>query len=254
MRLRLASSLVLSTLLLAAPAAAGDPSDDPAAEKQRGDAAMDGLRFDEAIEAYTHAYALGHDPAILYNRGRVYQARSDWAKALDDLEAFDRDAGPALKAKVPKLGELLATVKAHVATISVQCDVAGAHVLVQAVDVGVTPLAATRVNAGEADIRVEAPDFTPFATHKKLEAGSLTTLDVHLVRPGATSPVPGPANKDAGRENKPLTSRWWFWTGLGVLAAGAVVTVVVVSQTEKSPDNGSGFSPGRVSGPLVVAW
>ncbi len=43
----------------------------------------------------------------------------------------------------------------------------------------------------------------------------------------------------------PITSKWWFWTGVvGVVAAGVVTTVVVV-RTEKSPDRGT-FEPGTV--------
>src|SRR3954468_19469802 len=70
-------------------------SDDATTEKARGDRAMDGLHFDEALEAYTHAYELGHDPAVLYNRSRLQQARGDYPKALEDLQMFDREASPA---------------------------------------------------------------------------------------------------------------------------------------------------------------
>ena len=51
-------------------------------------------------------------------------------------------------------------------------------------------------------------------------------------------------------ESQPgVTSRWWFWTGLGaIVVTGAVITISVVT----SRDAGRGdIDPGRVSAPLV---
>jgi hypothetical protein len=44
-----------------------------------------------------------------------------------------------------------------------------------------------------------------------------------------------------------IASKWWFWTGIGVLVAGGVATAIVLT-TEKPHSNGS-FNPGSVSGP-----
>jgi tetratricopeptide (TPR) repeat protein len=41
--------------------------------------------------------------------------------------------------------------------------------------------------------------------------------------------------------------KWWFWTAIGVVAAGGVATFVLVT-TERDPDSGS-FRPGSVPGP-----
>ncbi len=43
----------------------------------------------------------------------------------------------------------------------------------------------------------------------------------------------------------PITKKWWFWTGVGVVVAGVVATVIVLT-TERSPDSGS-VAPGQVS-------
>lgn len=44
-----------------------------------------------------------------------------------------------------------------------------------------------------------------------------------------------------------IASKWWFWTGIGVLIAGGVATALVLT-TEKPHSSGS-FAPGAVSGP-----
>jgi hypothetical protein len=51
------------------------------------------------------------------------------------------------------------------------------------------------------------------------------------------------------QKNAPITSKWWFWTGIGVVVVGgAVITYALV--TERKAGSGD-FSPGQLSGPLV---
>lgn len=45
-----------------------------------------------------------------------------------------------------------------------------------------------------------------------------------------------------------LYTRWWFWTGIGVVAAGAAVTIFALT-TERSPDSGT-IPPGQVASTL----
>ena len=49
------------------------------------------------------------------------------------------------------------------------------------------------------------------------------------------------------RSTPGIASKWWFWTGIGVVIAGGVATAIVLT-TEKPHSTGS-FSPGSVSGP-----
>lgn len=46
----------------------------------------------------------------------------------------------------------------------------------------------------------------------------------------------------------PLTRKWWFWTGVGVIVVGGVVTTAALL-TERSGSHGS-LPPGQVSAPL----
>ncbi len=50
-------------------------------------------------------------------------------------------------------------------------------------------------------------------------------------------------------KNAPLTSKWWFWTTIGVAVVGGVV-VTAALLTEKPADKGS-IPPGQLSAPLV---
>lgn len=63
-----------------------------------------------------------------------------------------------------------------------------------------------------------------------------------VIAPGALRELSIPLSKSV-----PITARWWFWTGIGVLVAGGVATAILLT-TERSPDRGT-LSPGQVSAP-----
>ncbi len=178
-------ALALALFVVASGAFAGDPSPDDAARahdlKTQGDAAMDALHYDEALKDYAASYALSHDPAILYNVGQVRRARGDYPEALDSLEAFAREAPPALKARVPRLDELIAEVRAKVATLAITTNVSGARVLVRERVVGTTPLAKPlRLAAGKASVEIDADGYLPYRRQLDLAGGGTTVIDAKL--------------------------------------------------------------------------
>lgn len=172
----------IALLLFVGRIAHADDAARAAELKKTGDKAMDALRYDDAIQAYTDAYALSRDPTVIYNRGRVHQARADYPLALDDIERFEKDASPELRARVPKLAPLLAELRAKVASVTIRCETAGARVLLRDKVVGETPIAAPiRTNAGPAVIEVTREGFKPYREETNLAGGTTTTVDVKLV-------------------------------------------------------------------------
>lgn len=184
---RLVAAALLAAMLgaYAPPSLAAPPSPPSAAAelKKKGDDAMDSLQYDEAIADYTKAYELSSDPALLYNRGRVYQARSQYPEALADIERFEREASPDLQKRVPQLASLLADLKSKVSTITVQCNVSGAHVLVRSQEIGTTPIdKPLQVNAGAATpIEVLAEGYEPYRKEVDLPGDTTTPIDATLV-------------------------------------------------------------------------
>ncbi|HEY1956986.1 MAG TPA: PEGA domain-containing protein [Polyangiaceae bacterium] len=155
--------------------------DDAAALKARADAAMDAHHYDEAIAGYTAAYERSPSPPLLYNRGRAYEAHGDYALAYDDVERFKETASPEVRAKVPKLDELLGSLKARFSTFQLSCNVAGAHVIVGGREIGVTPLAPVRLTAGRTTLEIIADGEAPYKKEIDLQGGTTTELDAALV-------------------------------------------------------------------------
>lgn len=194
-RLRLLT-FVCAWLLAPLPALAQDappspppataPPADPATARARerkaeGDRAMDALRFADAHAAYADVFAITRDAALLYNMGRALQALNRHPEALTNLEAFQAVASPALKARVPRLGELIAELRGRVATLQVSCNVPGARVLVRRTVMGKLPLEAPlRLSAGQAEIEIEADGHFPHRATIDLPGGGEAKIDAKL--------------------------------------------------------------------------
>src|SRR5206468_1336009 len=91
-------------------------------------------------------------------------------------------APPELKAKVPKLNELIAEMRARVSTLRIACNVSGARVLVRDRVMGTTPLPEPiQVVAGRGGVQIEAEGYLPYTKEIDLPGGGSITLSVDLV-------------------------------------------------------------------------
>jgi hypothetical protein len=245
--------------------------------KARADAAMDTGSYGIALRDYREAYALSSRPALLYNMGRACQKLGQYEEALGYLERFARTAPADVRARVPRLPQLIAEVKGHLAAIDVTSPVVGARVLVRGAWVGVTPMrAAVAVLPGRASVRIVADGYAPMERDVVLVAGqthrvnaalvpaapSPTTLTVRssmehadvcidtrclgpapivaplaagthtvVLRTAHGSPIETTTELSPGQHKElwvqteepgGLTTKWWFWTGVGAIVAGSV--------------------------------
>jgi len=186
-RHRIVSAVLALAVVLSGPRAAR--ADEPtgaasaATLKAEGDQLMLRRDYERALKAYEDAYALTPDPALLFNQGRAHQTLGNAPAALTLFERFAREASPELRARVPKLDELLADARSRVATVIVSCDVPGATIVVRNRIEGQTPLATPlRVRAGATTIEVRADGYEPFRRDLDLPGNNETTLRVTLVK------------------------------------------------------------------------
>ena len=190
----LVALLVAVAVPVAATAAEPEVKARAAALKAEGNRFMDELEFAKALDRYSDAYDLDPKPALLYNRGRALQALARFPEALDQLERFESEAPADLKARVPALRELIDSVKASVATLSVKANVDGARVLIDGKDVGATPLSRVRVNAGESEVELLADGYEPQKKTVALKGGAEQTVELSLVTSSGTGTLTVEAN------------------------------------------------------------
>lgn len=267
-------------------------------EKRDADAAMDAGRAAEALAVYERLILSRPDRIELhYNIGRARLAIGDFAGALQYFEYFSRLASADLQKKAHRLGEVIAELRAKVATLEVTEDggTIRATVSLDGKQIGHIPLYA-RVNPGSAELKVEHPGYEPHVQTVELAPGQtlvvkpvfvrvrppdpiVTRLGVVTAPVGATvlldgekrgvapldlevipgshrvvvtapkheshavnfSIAPGETRRidlQLREEAPPLTARWWFWTGIGVVAAG-ITTAVIAASVERSASEGS---------------
>jgi hypothetical protein len=199
-RVRLAASFLLVTFLLLAAAGRSahaqsrksDPrkNDPPKTDSQRSEAAhlksaadvlMDQDRYADAVVLYQRAYELSNDPALLYNQGRAFEALGDYPTALDKLEAFEREAPPATRARVPGLKELITDLRGRIATIVVRTNAPAARLLIRQKDEGIINIEKRlSTRAGAASVEVDAEGYETFRRDVELSAGATLVVDATL--------------------------------------------------------------------------
>lgn len=168
-----------------APAPVVEDKDEKArTAKARGDAAMDSGRPAEALMAYEESYALSPTAALLYNRARAYEKLQQFPQALELLTKFSVEADVALKSKVPKLNELLATYKNKTTRLFIQLDGTGVEVRLGERILGKSPLPQPMVvNAGPPEeLSIVSETYFPLSQQLALPGGG----DVHVQVPLAS--------------------------------------------------------------------
>jgi Tetratricopeptide repeat/PEGA domain len=252
--MRRRAPLALALALIFAPALAEAQAPDARARstelKRQGDQAMDAHRFADAAATYERALEAYPEPSLYYNLGRAYQELERYAEALTWMRRFEHEAPEPLKARVRKLSELIADLRARVAEVSVRVNVDGARVSVRDRPVGVTPLPGPlALEAGQAAVDVSADGYQPHRGAYDLAAGSSLVVDIQLTRVGAPMRPYAPPPPPPKAEGAP--TRWWLWAGVGVAVVAAGVVTYVALTTERSPDRGDFGGTGRYTTPLL---
>ena len=119
--------------------------------------------------------------------------------------------------------------KQTTAIVTVRSTVVGALVAVDGKPEGTVPTEMV-IAAGTHQVELTHSGYQPLRSSLVVVAGERKTLDLAL------------------EADAPITKKWWFWTGIGVLAIGATVTVIALT-TERNPDKGS-VAPGRINAGL----
>ena len=194
---------MLAVLLCGANIAAARPAEDAsiAEAKQHymsGMAHFNLQEYAQAIAEFEAAYRLKPDPVFLYNLGQTYRLSNNAERALYFYKAYLRSAPDA-----PNRAEVEGRIANLEKLMSDQKSIA-------------TP-----------------PDHTLEPSEKPAPAE----------QPAATAPATQPATVAATKsapapERTPVYKRWWLWTAVGVVVAGAAVGIAV-GLTESS----STFNP-----------
>jgi hypothetical protein len=241
--------------IVATPSAAQAQKNDSAIAASARALFQEGVHFADqnqwsnAADRFERALALRPSPVIAYNLASALEHLGSLIKASELLRTII--ASPDVDAALRKSAEeSLAEITPRIARVTIHAEgwQAGDQITIDEqelldaqldvpvpIDPGVHVITAMRGKEQLDRQTIELPE------QYSLEL-SLTLARAPEPREvAASAPLTAPsARTDADVQSQPsLTSRWWFWTGIGVIAAGAVVTALVVSSDGSNQDKGT---------------
>jgi hypothetical protein len=221
-------SLVLSlALVLFGPLAPSVSQADDAREAQvhfeRAIQLYQARAYEEALAEFQRAYQLAPRYQVLFNIAQVHYQLNEYAEALRAFEGYLRRGGHALSGERRAFVQReLAELRERVGTLTVVTDVPGASVLVDDLDVGVTPLEPLSVDIGRHVVRVELSGHPPITRKVHITSGAASQLSLVLAPPEAQA-WPGEAEsvaRDAVSAHPRRRAALWA-LGSSTLALGA---------------------------------
>jgi hypothetical protein len=153
----------------------------------------------------------------------------------EGYESFRKDID--LQAKQTTKVDVELKAKRQVAKLAVRSRPPGSDVFVDGVGFGRAPLEA-EVPAGTHRVKLTRSGYEDEQIDIHAKNGERRELDVTM------------------KDRSGIASRWWFWTGLGVVVAGATVATIHIvhssSGSETKPALTGDFSPGQI--PAAIRW
>ncbi len=159
-------------------------------------------------------------------RVRIRAGSASIEVTADEHEPFRREVDLSAGAELVVDARLVR--KKRDALVVVRTSPAAADVLFDGKPIGRAPLE-LRTGAGEHELVATASGYYEERVAMTLALGDKRDVDVEM------------------RKTPGITSKWWFWTAIGVVVAGGVATTIALT-TEKSPRSGT-FDPGKVAVP-----
>ena len=196
-----------------AQAPGGDAADDKEARDlfQIGKDAFDEGRFERALKYFQDAYDLSHRAALLSNIGTALDRLRRDQEAVDVYKKYLEQVPQAPNRRL--IEERIRIIESALARSKPAPPPAEPIEPVAAPPQQPAAAAPTPIMTPPTPVKPELTAPTPAETARAAEPFSAQS--------DARNPV------DTG--TTPITSRWWFWTGIGAVAVAAVVVVVAVS-------------------------
>jgi len=146
--------------------------------------------FKSALVTFTRAYELSNNPRTLFNVGVCWKDLTKYSEAIKTWEKQLTFRKKLPKEDIQKAETAIRALQQFVSTIEVKADEAGAHLLVDGVEVGVTPfLEPIRIDVGRRLLRLQKEGFEPAEKTIDVTRGKLASVDFDLQHINKTGTV-----------------------------------------------------------------
>ena len=200
-------------------------------------------RWEQARAFFERAHALRPSARTLWGLGTTAFELGRYAQAIAELEAALRDPRMPLDgSQRAQARDVIARAARHVGVLSVELEPEHAEL---ALDGERTEDRELALSPGTYTLSARAQGFVERELRVALEAGEQRALRLALTPiPLRVEPPPQqraaltaqtPANaRDETDDGGSVLGSWWLWTAVGVVAAAAVTTLIVLEQDEGS--------------------
>lgn len=261
----LACLAALALAFAQSTALAQDPAQEAQAAFQRGIAEMDAHRYPSALEALERSYRLHPSSVALYNMGLVHREMGHVQRAIESFERYLVEGGARVAPeRAANVLDTLTQLRAQLATLALTVTPAPFTTTVDGREYHLSN-GALSLDPGDHVVVITAPGCRSWRDEMHLAPGERATREVTLTPEGVAplttqprvtpvAPVAQPAaTQPSGNVATPhphddqaapsITSRWWFWTGIGAVVAGGVIAgVVIATSGTEAPLPGTAFN------------
>jgi len=129
-------------------------------------------------------------------------------------------------AGTPQSVPLALTAIPRTGSVTVTASQIGAHIVVDGKDVGPAPVT-LELGAGGHQLEVTAPGYAPGRSEVAVAAGQARTVNIVLELP------------PEARMPTPFYHKWWFWAGVGGVAAVTAGTILLWPEQKQGPLSGT---------------
>jgi len=174
---------------------------------------------DAAVRVDGRAVVLGVDGVVKLPAGsHVIEANAaDYMAARREITvvAGTPQTVPLALAAIPRTG-----------SVTITASQIGAHIIVDGKDVGPAPVT-LELGAGGHQLEVTAPGYAPGRSEVAVAAGQSRTVNIVLELP------------PEARMPAPFYQKWWFWAGVGGVAAVTAGTILLWPEQKQGPLSGT---------------
>lgn len=188
-----------------------------------------------ALVEFQRAYGTAPDHRLLYNIGRTQLKLQDYLGAAESYEGYLREGGVDVPTdRRMQVEEALTELRQRVGGIRLSVARSGLAVLLDDVEVGITPLSSPiRTNVGRHRIVLRADDGATAARTIDVAGGDVVHLEMTLAERSHEVAAMPPERTTWSTKRKIALAGWV--TG-GLLLAGATVTGVLALHAERDLD------------------
>ena len=193
-------------------------------EFQRGIAALEDERYADALAAFERSYRARRVASVALNLGVTNRALGRLIEARMRFREFLALASPQQHAQHDvEVAGYLTAIERQIARVRVSgVDLADTVLHVNQRRARLDGLGEVEVDPGEHRLAIEPDGYVALQRTVRVEAGETAEVAVSPSRPTGW-----------------IFTRWWFWTGVAVVAGAGIAAGVIYSQTPVDPPAGN---------------